>query len=93
MIWCMRTPTPEERVAIGRTLREAREEMGLLQEEIAERLGVDQAHISRIEGGKYQRPNPIVLMEFSSQVGCNPLTLIAPFFSDAGQAEPEQVPA
>lgn len=38
--------------AFGTNLREARERLGLTQEQIAERSGVHATEVSRIEGGK-----------------------------------------
>lgn len=78
----MRKPTAEERQAIGRQLREAREALELRQDDIAGSLRINQAIVSRIEGGKYQRPDPIVLMEYSRKVGLDPMETVAPYFSD-----------
>lgn len=38
--------------ALGTNLREARERLGLTQEQVAERSGVHATEVSRIEGGK-----------------------------------------
>ena len=38
--------------ALGTNLREARERLGLTQEQVAERSGVNATEVSRIEGGK-----------------------------------------
>ncbi len=38
--------------ALGTNLREAREKLGLTQEQVAERSGVHATEVSRIEGGK-----------------------------------------
>ena len=37
---------------LGTNLREARERLGLTQEQVAERSGVHATEVSRIEGGK-----------------------------------------
>lgn len=37
---------------LGRNLRHAREQLGLTQEQVAERSGVHATEVSRIEGGK-----------------------------------------
>jgi DNA-binding XRE family transcriptional regulator len=37
---------------LGKNLREARKRLGLTQEEVAERSGVQAGEVSRIEGGK-----------------------------------------
>jgi transcriptional regulator with XRE-family HTH domain len=38
--------------AFGTNLREAREKLGLTQEQVAQRSGVHSTEVSRIEGGK-----------------------------------------
>jgi transcriptional regulator with XRE-family HTH domain len=38
--------------ALGKNLREARKRLGLTQEEVAERSGVQAGEVSRIEAGK-----------------------------------------
>ena len=38
--------------ALGTNLREAREKLGLTQEQVAQRSGVHATEVSRIEGGK-----------------------------------------
>jgi transcriptional regulator with XRE-family HTH domain len=38
--------------ALGTNLREARERLGLTQEQVSERSGVHATEVSRIEGGK-----------------------------------------
>ncbi|MEX0973253.1 MAG: helix-turn-helix transcriptional regulator [Solirubrobacterales bacterium] len=38
--------------ALGTNLRQARERLGLTQEQVAERSGVHSTEVSRIEGGK-----------------------------------------
>jgi transcriptional regulator with XRE-family HTH domain len=40
------------REALGRTVRLRRRELGLSQEELAARAGLDQAYISHVEGGR-----------------------------------------
>jgi len=43
----------EERLRIGRRIAEMRKEQGLTQTQLAEQCGLQQAHIARIETGKY----------------------------------------
>ena len=42
-----------ERLRIGRRIAEIRKEGGLTQTQLAERCGLQQAHIARIEAGRY----------------------------------------
>ena len=51
----------EKKIEIGIIIKEAREEMGLSQRELAKKAQIDNAEISRIESGKRQKPNIIVL--------------------------------
>ena len=43
----------ETRKRIGQRVTDLRKDAGLTQKELAERCGLAQNHISRIEGGKY----------------------------------------
>ena len=43
----------EECRRIGERLAEARKELGITQQGLAERSGIQQGNIARIEGGKY----------------------------------------
>lgn len=43
----------EERRRIGERLAEVRKELGITQQELAMRSGIQQGNIARIEGGKY----------------------------------------
>ena len=43
----------EERLRIGQRIAELRKERGLTQTQLAERCGLQQAHIARIEAGRY----------------------------------------
>jgi transcriptional regulator with XRE-family HTH domain len=42
-----------ERLRIGRRIAEIRKEKGMTQAQLAELCGLQQAHIARIENGKY----------------------------------------
>lgn len=43
----------DHRQRIGRRIREIRGTLSLTQQELAERTGIQQCHIARIEAGKY----------------------------------------
>ena len=43
----------KERLRIGRRIAEIRKEQALTQAQVAERCGLQQAHIARIEAGRY----------------------------------------
>ena len=43
----------DERLRIGRRIAEIRKENGMTQAQLAERCGLQQAHIARIENGKF----------------------------------------
>lgn len=42
-----------ERLRIGQRIAELRKEQGMTQTQLAERCGLQQAHIARIEAGRY----------------------------------------
>jgi transcriptional regulator with XRE-family HTH domain len=50
-VWVSRTDDPDM-ADLGSRLREARERLGLTQEQVAERSGVHATEVSRIEAGK-----------------------------------------
>lgn len=43
----------DERLRVGRRIAEIRKENGMTQAQLAERCGLQQAHIARIENGKF----------------------------------------
>ena len=43
----------DERLRIGRRIAEVRKEHGMTQAQLAEQCGLQQAHIARIENGKF----------------------------------------
>lgn len=45
--------TPEGRVGVGQQIKLMREEKGLSQEELAQRMGISRTTISKIENGKF----------------------------------------
>lgn len=48
--------------AWGKRVRQAREALGLSQIAAAERIGIDQSTLSRIERGSYRRMNPEMIL-------------------------------
>lgn len=66
---------------IGKLMLEAREAAGLSQSELAVLLDVDQATVARHERGQIANPKWQLIGRFSKIVGCNPLALVAPYFS------------
>lgn len=46
------TPTPESLVALGRNVRQRRDQQKLSQEQLAELCGFDRTYISLVERGK-----------------------------------------
>ena len=47
------TKNNSERLRIGQRIAELRKEQGMTQTQLAERCGLQQAHIARIEAGRY----------------------------------------
>lgn len=45
--------TPEGRIGVGQQIKLIREEKGLSQEELAQRMGISRTTISKIENGKF----------------------------------------
>ena len=61
---------------IGRNSRERREQIGLTQAELAERIDVSRGLIARIERND-SVPSLCVLFGISEQLGCEPAELLA----------------
>jgi transcriptional regulator with XRE-family HTH domain len=61
--------------ALGTNLREARERLGLTQEQVAERSGVHATEVSRIEGGK-RDPKVSTLKRLAEAVEVKPGRLL-----------------
>ena len=56
------------RMAIQNRLRELREARGLTQVDVAEKLGVSQAHVSRVESG-YEKPRSAARWQICRALG------------------------
>jgi transcriptional regulator with XRE-family HTH domain len=50
---------------LGRRLKLARVAVGLTQRELAERAGVSQSIVAKIEAGRSKRPQPMILMQIA----------------------------
>ncbi|QLG91191.1 helix-turn-helix transcriptional regulator [Pseudomonas yamanorum] len=72
----MRTDQKGLAEAIGRAIARQRMRAGLTQEEVAERLGVGNEAVSRIERG-IVIPNIIRLFDFASIFGCEATELLS----------------
>lgn len=74
-MYIIQKPTPEQRKALGNTLRQARHAQGLTQEQVAEHLGCSRRWVTSIELGK-SNPNwldvihLIVLLEVDPVLLC-----------------------
>jgi transcriptional regulator with XRE-family HTH domain len=55
-------------LTIGRMVREAREAAGLSQAELARRLERNEAYVSRLEQGKFGRPQPEVIVALAENL-------------------------
>ena len=61
---------------VGSNFARIRREMGLTQEEVAERSGFSQQYISSLENGR-RNPTVITLYELAQALGIGPLDLLA----------------
>lgn len=71
----LKTDLNELAIAVGRTVARQRMRRGLTQEEVAERLGVGNEAVSRIERGIVM-PNVARLVEFAAIFGCEAAELL-----------------
>lgn len=65
------------RKLVGRNVRRIRIEKGLTQEQLAERAGVSQFHISLLETGG-RNPTVVSLWELSQALGVSHVDLVMP---------------
>ena len=56
-------------LGIGRSLRYAREELGLTQQAVADAMGIDQPRVSQIEGAEGHRLSLGVLARYAGAIG------------------------
>jgi transcriptional regulator with XRE-family HTH domain len=66
------------------TLREARENAGISQEELAERAGLHRTYISQLER-RLKSPSLDVIVSLSKGLRITPLELTARIFSEGGK--------
>jgi len=57
--------------ALGKRVRELRKERGYSQEKLAERAGIHENHVRRIEGGT-ANPSYVVLVKLAKALGVTP---------------------
>jgi ribosome-binding protein aMBF1 (putative translation factor) len=65
---------------IARQIRKRRDELGITQVELANRAGIPQSHVSRLEGGKHA-PTKITIERVAEALGIRP-SLLDPGYSD-----------
>lgn len=70
-------PRDHDGIAFGRRLREAREQAGLSQADVAARLGITQSYVSRVERGD-QNITLSACEAFARAVGCIFSTVLTP---------------
>ena len=68
----------ETHAVLVRTLIDARRDKGVLQADLARRLGKDQSFISRIEGGQ-RRVDMVEFLEYAEALGIEPRQLFTTF--------------
>lgn len=65
----------DERPAVGRVLRRAREYKNLSLRDIERRIGRSNAYLSQVERGLIRQPDPVVLLELAELYGLDFMTL------------------
>lgn len=65
-------------MTVGKIIREKRIEMGLTQDALAEKMGVSQSHIGRIESGAVRNPRRETLIKFQEALGLDLSEYIPP---------------
>lgn len=76
----------DERRIIARIIREAREQGGLHQSILAERIGKTQSYISKIEGS-HQGVDVLVLMDIAQALETDPVELFSRISSEVVRAQ------
>lgn len=59
------------------SLRDARRERGITQDELAAQLQRPQSFVSKVESGE-RRLDVVEFLEMAQAIGCDPIALIAP---------------
>ena len=72
------TKTRTARELFGEHVRDLRQERGLTQNDLAQRMGVPQSRISEMESGM-SAPNLVTLLRLAAALECKPTALLAPF--------------
>lgn len=65
------------RKIVGRNVRRIRQEIGLTQEQFAERAGFAQQYVSSLENGR-RNPTVVTIYELSQALGVAPMDLLRP---------------
>lgn len=63
-------------IELGNYIKEAREEKGISQRELAKRINVDNALISKIEKGKVNKPNYLTLVKLCKELDLDLIDLL-----------------
>jgi len=71
------------RKLVGRNVRRCRDQVGISQEELADRAGIDRTYVSGIERG-VRNPTVLVLKDIADTLGVTPAALLSPSV-DGGQ--------
>lgn len=72
----MRRDRKEVAAAFGQALRQAREEAGVSQEELAHRAGIDRTFVSRAERGANQ-PALATVLQLAHALGLSAVSLVS----------------
>ena len=73
-------------MTVGKIIREKRIEMGLTQDALAEKMGVSQSHIGRIESGAVRNPRRETLIKFQETLGFDLSEYMPPEKSEEAEA-------
>jgi transcriptional regulator with XRE-family HTH domain len=65
------------RKIVGGNVRRIRQEIGLTQEQFAERSGFAQQYVSSLENGR-RNPTVVTIYELSQALGVSPMDLLRP---------------
>jgi len=68
-------------------LRQARKDAGIVQQELADRLGKPQSFVAKVERGE-RRIDVIEFVAMATAIGCDPLGLLKQYLRQAPSAKP-----